>query len=775
MSTSGPRLVRPQTTNRGGSPPLPPPTDSSASSSDNNDDDRRILSSLIVGVNGEWSDGRDDVGDVALYGALKDLLEDEKKQQRQRQLHSRRDVGGGSSSTSAAAAATAAFASGSSVRFLKDGQATRRNVLRHLKELLEGDEGDGEDVTSEAGREERARGRLFLFYFGGHGVRDGFCASEDDNGDDAVIANDDADDTTADDDDGDNRDEAASSSSSSLLRYSEIVNAVLSSSSSLGQHPDDEAWFLVDCCYSGSFGRNWLAAQSKMQFGQSAQRAFFPYVCVMSTESDRKAGGSWTLTRCFLDAMRRRNTRAGTHGESSPSSTSLRRGAASATSVFSTEEFLRITSNEILKEKWNVVTVLHGTCGGPDDEERSFPRRPVLKRPFPFRLASALRVEDDNDANDNSGTTVVDFPSFAPRPARIGDPVIAKWYGVDVFDGSNDSRGCSSAADPAERQAPCWYRGTVVSVSSSSSNLNDDNIVEVEYCDSISQRKWKSAVRNSAGDLIDERQWDALRSVHWRKEIGRAHVLLARHLKYISYSSSVSFSVNTAVSVLWPDDNKSYPAKRCSNDSFPWGDEATNLCLERYPDRTGPFVPVWWFEEDTYSLVPVEDCRIVVQNELSEGTSTVPTEKKEADGDSDSNMRDSELTTAATALVRTPRDALWRSFSSAGKTLILDPSSSAFEELFGTTTRLVSGYWVPDGKWHGARVLKTEDFCVCRPHRDADEDYGNVQCDDCFLHALADHVRYPQAGPYCLVEWEEHDDNDELYACLPVAFLRART
>lgn len=204
---------------------------------------------FFVGINSEWEEGRETVGDKALFHALKETY----------RIPSHR------------------------MCFVKDRSATKRQVVKKLRSFLQ-------RTSSHC---------TFLFYYGGHGNINSFCTFEEE------------------------------------LLHMELCQLVKD------YFRGAMAWFVIDCCYSGNFYDSILQQFGNMHLCsrdiKKASINHFISVCIMSTQKNRQAGGDWTLTECWISAIRQEE-------------------AVGKGKSWTTETFLDYTADRIAEIKGDVLT-----------------------------------------------------------------------------------------------------------------------------------------------------------------------------------------------------------------------------------------------------------------------------------------------------------------------------------------------------------------------------------------------------------------------------------
>jgi Tfp pilus assembly protein PilV len=531
---------------------------------DKNLPDGTKLFVFLVGINSEWEEGRDIVGDKALFHALKETY----------RIPSHR------------------------MCFIKDRSATKRYVVKKLRSFLK----------------RTSRHCTFLFYYGGHGNTDSFCTLEEE------------------------------------LSHMELCQLV--KDFFLG----DMAWFVIDCCYSGNFydsilqqfGNNHSCSKEK----QSTSINHFISVCIMSTQKNHQAGGEWTLTECWISAIRhedtmgkRKNWTAEKFLDYTADKTAEIKGdlltfqvhpndpcsieKVCSSSYFFSEIQLETTPNnktrDRIKSHWgyckDLCRMMLGMCSLSTCQGSASSHLRDLKE-------TALSQNNDNHScwwftkhelstQTQSQQLFIGLDAFAkwkggwtssqtlPDSSRYILPLwfpckILSWCSEDASSETNkEDGGQAFNAQPATNDR---VRTNILreNCSSCAPCIKETHKVKVQFYDPQTSYHWNdiTSCRN-----IRTKEWFCSRpSIDAIKPIvdcfTKAHYIMAMYGKYISYS----LSPDTAIKVRYWD-GLTYPATVLHWKYIPW----ENFTHDYWKSIVinGPYLPVSWCGENTYSLMPL--------------------------------------------------------------------------------------------------------------------------------------------------------------------------
>lgn len=297
-----------------------------------------------------------------------------------------------------------------------------------------------------------------------------------------------------------------------------------------------------------------------------------------------------------------------------------------------------------------------------------------------------------------------------PRHLRVGDVVYAKWRGGRP---ENDSIYI----------LPIWYRATVTAIDENNDG-NDESLVHVQMEYPTPPMTWECKVKMT--DVTELMTFNYRYYNDTPSGIQIAQRRMAKCGKWLDYS----VPVGTRVFGLWYEDDVLYHGTIISDRDIPWKKIDKRHFEKKYSGIFGPYVIVEWTEEENWTIIPL--CHVFVQENPSD---TVPSVAEMRSRAKIASEQESKLSHA-------PMECLMRSFRSAGKSLV-----PAVEQL-GDSTHLTC-FWAEDSEWYGAKP-------------------GHLNEDD--LKVLTSHLRYKEAGEYCIVRWDE----DGSQSCLPKNFVRRR-
>jgi len=209
---------------------------------------------------------------------------------------------------------------------------------------------------------------------------------------------------------------------------------------------------------------------------------------------------------------------------------------------------------------------------------------------------------------------------------------------------------------------------------------------------------------------------------------------------------------------MWDEDPVLYLAVVLSDDDpcLPWDRLVAKKCVDLMEGEgtLGPFVPVRWVEEGTWSLISLSQCFFIDCETNLDNIDTTPPSVTKSHRDHAKRAAREELQRMASpssiphAAADYRMDVMLRSFHSAGKTL------QSAKDVVGSNTKqqqLLEGWdkeasrWLPvaaveDGLWHSS------------------------------VEVLATHLDYQEKGVYCIVAWEATG----VQMCLPRVHIRER-
>jgi hypothetical protein len=387
----------------------------------------------------------------------------------------------------------------SQVVFVRDSEATVYNAQQQLERLLQGIQG---------------RQCKVVVYFGGHGKPDGFCMVDN-----------------------------------ALYRHRDLVDLM-----ETYLRKGDTCWFLIDCCYSGSFCKSLQQCAIETELIGS-------YCCLMSTTHDTQAGPEWTLTESWIRAMK---------GE-------IRSNYKDTDSnILTMAQVVSFMSDQIARVKKDHMTAyICGDSFRPDE-------------PFPF----CIRDRDTLSRLDTTTSVLRECirlrggskntPRSPPQEWSIGDEMYAKWRG-----------GRPTANSPY--LMPTWYLSTLIAI-------YVNNSFRVNFQCPTTLLTWEGTVEGK--DVIEEL------GLHYRYYeetpscISRGHSYMAECGKYITYA----VPVGTRVWALWNEEEVLYEGTIISDRDLSWREMGKKKFENEYPGTIGAFVLVRWVVDGKWSIIPLSHC-----------------------------------------------------------------------------------------------------------------------------------------------------------------------
>lgn len=445
----------------------------------------------------------------------------------------------------------------SQIVFVRDSEATVYNTQQQLERLLQGIQGGPCKV---------------VVYFGGHGKPDGFCMADD-----------------------------------ILCRHRDIVDLI-----ETYLRKGDTCWFLIDCCYSGSFCTS--LQQRVVETGGELKGS---YCCLMTTTHDTQAGPEWTLTESWIRAMR---GMIPSHYKDSKTS------YVGHQWVPTTAQVVSFISDEIARvKKDRMTTYICGDSFRPDES-------------FPF----IIKDKDTLSYLDTTSTSVFgrcirlrggshNKPRLPPHERSVGDEVYAKWRG-----------GKPTAY--SSYLMPTWYLATVIA-------LDVDCSFRVNFHCPTTSLTWEGTVDKD--DVIEELCFHYRYYEESPSGIEKAQCYMAECGKYMTYA----LSVGTKVWALWDDHEVLYEGTIMSDRDLPWQEMEKTKFEEDYPGNVGAFVPVRWVVDEKWSIIPLGHC--FAEDDSSDAVPSVAEMRQRA------RIAEEQESTVS----YTPMELLMCSFRSAGKTL----------------------------------------------------------------------------------------------------------
>jgi hypothetical protein len=330
--------------------------------------------------------------------------------------------------------------------------------------------------------------------------------------------------------------------------------------------------------------------------------------------------------------------------------------------------------------------LLEVSCCGKDANPRNCTWLPSLS---PEKVKGKLEWENP----------IEDLPDEAKvgSDCAVGDRVFYRHHGGRL---TPDSTGMLM---------PIWLEATVQS-------KEQDGRLQIKVKDLTTHLETQMVV--SATKLLSEMQmWST-----WvlPARLDDAECALARLCRYIDYSVPPS----TPVAVRWSD-GISYDALTMDWREVDWRDYIeSGSCKENGP--TGPYIPVRWIEEKTFSIVSLEHVELPLSLQVSV-TNDTPIGAKESSDSGD--------------VLPGQREALLKSLKTCGK-IVCDAN-----KVFGTSK--LTGIWPEEDEWYDVVALEPTEVS---------------------LETLASHAWFTAKGEYCPVRF--CDDNEMLL--LPLELVKRR-
>ena len=609
----------------------------------------------------------------------------------------------------------------SQVVWLKDGDhCTRLNCQRQFQRLL---------------RRTKA-GDTLVFYYGGHGLPDSFETNEE-----------------------------------SWL-HRDIVQCIEQN------FRGNKVWMLIDCCHAGAFVKSLpngvrdnkvdsattttttATTNDSMKNRIGCNGTRISYLCIMAVPDSLEAGPEWTFTGVFIDGM------VGTFSDKVDDSDADDDEERGSRRVLSTNTVLTMMADQCAYVKHNQVLVFLS----PNDNPRGGTVGIDPMAPFPFVstpgsaskiqrstfwnswfprvvglfLSTLFRQETndthnaekdnnekkdgnvDRDEGDDDDSVIAykhEHPSWRQNPVphqlQVGHCCFAAWKG-GVPDGQY------------HYEPPTYHEARVLAIrNDDDDDTSGDNEgtysgmeISVRMNDTITGQEWITAV--DATTIIDRSYFlnDYDRMVN-------ANIALARHGRYIDFSVKPSRLIWS----IWDDHNELYPGRIMELPDTPWEDilDDDGSCGERYDGWTGPFLAVYWYEEDTHTFVPKG--HTVFQEDEDGNKNTKPTVEFVRQQAAEAFRANNNSTTGECSKALSPKEAALRSLEVSNKCIV------SIRDLFENED--VSGWW--DGEWYN--VIES-------PSRSPD--------------VILSHLAFPQTGEYCVVKWE----GESFTSIIPKDFLR---
>jgi hypothetical protein len=531
------------------------------------ENNNNILFVFLVGINSEWDEGRDTVGDKALFRTLKETYN----------IPSHR------------------------MRFIKDSSATKRYVVKKLRSFLQ----------------QTLRNSTFFFYYGGHGNTTSLCTLEEE------------------------------------LSHVELCQLVKD------YFQGDMVWFVIDCCYSGNFydsillefdnhsccsRENRSSTSTDLRGGDVTN---FTTACIMSTQQNHRAGGEWTLTECWISAIRKEDI--------------LGKGRS-----WTVDRFLGFTADKTVEIKGDVLTFqvypydqdsIEKVCNSTLFSASSSAVAPIINvsttkfwactkqlcnvMQRALNLVTIKGSRSNKYANTCNNMQVQKYDdhscwwwvqhklSSPSQQLSVGLSAFAKWKGGWT----------SSQTLPDSRYImPLWFPCKVLSLCADeiSSEAKEEEEEEEPFTNTMGEKISNGSTKNINTTCMQKTLkvhvlfydpqtkygWDGVVSSQNVRTKGclsktssvsikrileyytEAHYTMAKYGKYITHS----IPPNSTIYVKYWDD-VIYEATVLHWKDVPW----ENFTPHEYwiskeniaAEIDGPYIPVSWSGEDTYSLMPL--------------------------------------------------------------------------------------------------------------------------------------------------------------------------
>jgi hypothetical protein len=263
--------------------------------------------------------------------------------------------------------------------------------------------------------------------------------------------------------------------------------------------------------------------------------------------------------------------------------------------------------------------------------------------------------------------------------------------------------------DSTETVMPIWLEATVQSKA-------QDGRLQIKVKDLTTDIETQMVV--SQAKLLSE--WQMWSTLVVPARFNDAECILARLYRYIDYSVPPS----TPVTVRWSD-GILYDALTMDWREVDWRDFLeSGSCKENGP--AGPYIPVRWIEEKTFSVVSLEHVELPLSLQASVNNNT-PLGAKEAAESGD--------------VLPGQREALLKSLQTCGK-IVCDAN-----KIFGTSK--LEGIWPEEDEWYDVVALKPAEVS---------------------LETLASHAWLTAKGEYVPVRF--CDDNETLL--IPLGLVKRR-
>jgi Caspase domain len=212
----------------------------------------------------------------------------------------------------------------------------------------------------------------------------------------------------------------------------------------------------------------------------------------------------------------------------------------------------------------------------------------------------------------------------------------------------------------------------------------------------------------------------------------KAQCLFARNGQFRAYD----VPAGTRLWAMWEDHTGLYQGKVLEDDHVPWEKMMSgSSLLDEYTGFMGPYVPVHWDIEKTWSIVPFSHC--MFQNVANEAPPPFDRLRSQARLAARAEL---SRVTAELLPMGIAMECMMRSFHSAGKTFM------SANDVVGGTELLC---WDREAKAWATATAET--------------------LNDCTVDVLATHLDHAEQGDYCIVKWTMTGHR----SCLPKKHIRS--
>ena len=455
------------------------------------------------------------------------------------------------------------------------------------------------------------------------------------------------------------------------------------------------AWVILDCCHSGSFG------EAVLEYKAKSKKLNVKYACIMSVAPMEKAGMEWTMTESFikafnseLDNSRRHYILSTNKGKHPIKKNSMQQIITDGNIVeppslhSSWEQVIEFLVDEMARIKGDRLTTLFIGEQMADGT--------ILKKPCIFGLDQIIEQHQSGEGIIPRNLTWTDNDFFRLVKYNANDEVQVKWSGP--VNSTNYAIG--------------WFPARIRHL--------DEHNMHLSIRDIVSETSWNATLPIDSSLVLAGSPFGFGFDPKYCTD---AVSELAERLCYLD----TSLPPFTKVNVLWSD-GKVYEAET----ALSWHDMRQCISEMKRKGAAGPHVQIYWEEEDSYSIIPLNKC-------AEKGPSNRSVKPEDF---SKSSMR---LGTENAEIITTPLQAVLASFENAGKKLLREmPKASK------------------DKQWE---AYDADEDCIWLPVQVINIDPTLLP-----LQVLSSHMCYQEAGEYVIVFWE----TDTTISVVPVSYLRPR-